>query len=100
MRFFASGFFLEPASPKPLVIPLGKFRIFSKIDEDICSSRFATGVVDTGGKWKKPSNRKILIILYGHLWVVELTYMYIFAFKFTLRCLQPYIIAIICHRRR
>ncbi len=27
---------------------------------------------------------KILIILFGHLWEVELTYRYIFAFKFTL----------------
>jgi hypothetical protein len=28
----------------------------------------------TGGKWKKSSIRKVLIILFGHLWVVELTY--------------------------
>jgi hypothetical protein len=35
--------------------------------------------------------------LFGHLWVVELTYIYIFAFKFTLSCLQPDIVAIICH---
>jgi hypothetical protein len=32
------------------------------------------GVVDTGGKWKKSSIRKVLNILLGHLWVVELTY--------------------------
>ncbi len=63
---------LEPVSPKPLIIPLGPFPIFSKIREDIRSSRFATGVNDTGGKWKKLSSRKILIILFGHLWVVEL----------------------------
>jgi hypothetical protein len=37
--------------------------------------RFATGVNDTGGKWKKSSIRKILIILFGHVWVVEETYM-------------------------
>jgi hypothetical protein len=55
-------------------IPLGPFQIFSKIRGDIRSSRFATGVNDTGGKWKKPSSRKIIIILFGHLWVVELTY--------------------------
>ncbi len=53
-RFFASGFFLEPVSPKPLIILLGPFRIFSKIRGDIRSSRFATGVNYTGGKWKKP----------------------------------------------
>ncbi len=36
--------------------------------------KVATGVTDTGGKWKKSSIRKILIILFGHLWVVEETY--------------------------
>jgi hypothetical protein len=73
-RFFASVFFLESVSPKPLIIPSGPFRIFSKIRGDIRSSRFATGVNYTGGKWKKSSIRKILIILFGHLWVVEETY--------------------------
>ncbi len=29
---------------------------------------------------------------------VDLTYSYIFAFKFTLRSPQPYIVPIICHR--
>ncbi len=57
---------------QPLIIILGLFRIFSKIRGDIRSLRFATGVNDTGGKWQKLSSRKILII--GHLWVVELTY--------------------------
>jgi hypothetical protein len=38
---------------------------------------------------KKSSIRKILIILLGHLWIVELTYIKIFAFKFTLRSPQP-----------
>jgi hypothetical protein len=42
---------------------------------------------------EKPSSRRILIILFGHLLVVELTYIKIFAFKFTLRCLQPDIVA-------
>jgi hypothetical protein len=45
---------------------------------------YTTGVNETGGKWKKSSSRKILIILFGHLWIVELTYILIFAFKFTL----------------
>ncbi len=69
-EIFASGFFHESVSPKPLSIPLGPFRIFSKIRGDICSSRLTTGgkfatvsttpaanlatsftsVVDTGGK--------------------------------------------------
>jgi hypothetical protein len=62
MRFFASGVFLESVP-----IPSGPFQIFSKIRGDIRSSRFATGVNDTGGKWKQPSSRKIIIILFGHL---------------------------------
>jgi hypothetical protein len=41
---------------------------------------------------KKSSIAKILIILLGHLWIVELTYISIFAFKFTLRYLQPVIV--------
>ncbi len=61
--------------PNPRVF---HYQIFSKIHGDICSSRFATGVNDTGGKWKKCSIRKILIILFGHLWVVEKTYIYKF----------------------
>ncbi len=40
---------------------------------DIRSSRFATGVNNTGGKWKKSSIRKILIIWFGYLWVLEET---------------------------
>jgi hypothetical protein len=39
------------------------------------------GVVDTDVKWKKSSIIKVLIILFGHLWEVELTYRYIFASK-------------------
>ncbi len=51
---FASGFFHESVSPKPLSIPLGPFRIFSKIRGDIRSSRLTTSftsVVDTSGKF-------------------------------------------------
>jgi hypothetical protein len=36
--------------------------------------------------------------LFGNLWEVDLTYRYIFAFKFTLRSQQPDIVPIICHR--
>ncbi len=75
-RFFASDFFHESSSPKPLKIILGSFQMFSKISRDIRNSgklplllmtpaanlppvstipeaNFATsscGVVDTGGK--------------------------------------------------
>ncbi len=49
---------------------------------------------------KKIFNQKNLIILLGHLWIVELTFIYIFAFKFTLRDLQPDINPIVCRRCR
>jgi hypothetical protein len=48
--------FHESPSPKPLKITEGSFQTFSKIREDIRKSRcttggkFATGVIDTGGK--------------------------------------------------
>jgi hypothetical protein len=44
---------------------------------------------------KKSAIIKVLIILFGHLWEVELTYRCIFAFKFTLRSQQPDIVPII-----
>ncbi len=50
-EIFASGFFHESVSPKPLSIPLGPFRIFSKIRGDIRSLRLTTGINDTGGKF-------------------------------------------------
>ncbi len=37
------------------------------------SSRCTTGVVN-GGKWEKFAIRKMFIISFGHLWVVELAY--------------------------
>jgi hypothetical protein len=68
MRFFASGSFHESVSPQPQSIPIRPFRIFSKIRGDIRSSMFATGVVDTGGKWKKSSIRntfKFCLVPFG-----------------------------------
>jgi hypothetical protein len=50
-RDFASGFFHESVSPQPQSIPLGPFKIFSKIHGDIRMSRFATGINNTGGKF-------------------------------------------------
>ncbi len=90
-------FFMNQFPPKPLSIPLGPIRIFSEIHGDIRSSRCTTGVVDTGGKWEKSAMIKVLIILFGHLWKVELIYRYIFAFKFTLRSQEPDNVPIICH---
>jgi hypothetical protein len=39
--------------------------------------RCISSVVDTRGKWKKSSIIKVLIILFGHLWEVELAFRYI-----------------------
>jgi hypothetical protein len=61
-EIFCSCFFHESVSPQPQSIPLGQLRIFSKIRGDIRSSRLTTGVIDTGGKSKKSSTRKFLII--------------------------------------
>ncbi len=69
-----------------------------KIHGDIRSSRCTSGVVDTDGKWEKSSIWKVLIILFGHLWVVESRYRYNFSFKFTLMCMQPDVVPFICHR--
>jgi hypothetical protein len=91
-------FFMKQFPPKPLSIQLGPFQIFSKIRGDIRSSKCTTGVVDTGGKWKKSSIIKVLIISFEHIWEVELAYGYIFVLKFTLRSQQPDIVTIICHR--
>jgi hypothetical protein len=74
-EIFASDYFHESVSLQPQSIPLRPFRIFLKIRGDIRSSRLATGVNDTGGKWKKSSIRKIVIISFGHLWVVEEAYL-------------------------
>jgi len=48
---FASGFFHESSSPKPLKITLGSFQIFSKIRGEIRKSRCTNGIDDTGGKF-------------------------------------------------
>ncbi len=45
-------------------------------------------IIDTDGKWKKSSIRKVSIILFGDLWVVKLIYRLMFSFKFTLKGLS------------
>jgi hypothetical protein len=45
--FLLLVFFMNQFPPKPLSIPLGPFRIFSKICGDIRSSRLTTGINDT-----------------------------------------------------
>jgi hypothetical protein len=57
-----------------LIIPLGPFRICSKIRGDIRSSRFATGAVSLTpvADGKNLQSEKCFFIFFGHLWVVEL----------------------------
>ncbi len=74
-EIFDFCFFHESVSPKPLSIPTEPFRIFSKICWAIRSSRCSTGVADTGGKWQKSSNWKILIILFGHLSLIPVVHL-------------------------
>jgi hypothetical protein len=74
MRFSTSGFLHGSVSPKPLNISLGLVKIFSQIFGNNRSLKCTTGGADTGGIWKKSSIRKVFIISFGHLWVVELAY--------------------------
>jgi hypothetical protein len=49
--FLLLVFFHKSVSPQPQSIPLGLFRIFSKILGDIRKSRCTTSINDTGGKF-------------------------------------------------
>jgi hypothetical protein len=80
MRFSTSGFFMNQFPPSFLSIPIRPFQFFSKILGDVCSSRCTTGVVDSGGRWKKSAIIKVLIIIFGHF-----THRYIYSFRFTSR---------------
>ncbi len=61
-RFLTSGFFHESVSPKPLSIPKGPFRIFSKIHGDFRSSRCTTGVVRReGGRGEVSRNDEVVV---------------------------------------
>ncbi len=72
-EIFDFWFFSWISSPSTWVYHYGHFEFFRKFAE-IFAAQDAPPVSLTGGKWKKSSSRKILIILLGHLWVVELTY--------------------------
>jgi hypothetical protein len=47
-----------------------------KIRVNILNLRCTTGVNDTNGKWKKSAIRKVLNILFGHLWVAEFSFFF------------------------
>ncbi len=97
--FSTSSFFLESVSLKPLsicIIRTVKF-FFSN------SQRYSQLKVHHRCCWhrwqmEKSSIIKVLIILCGHLWKVELTYRYIYAFKVTVSSKQPDTVPIICNR--
>ncbi len=62
-----SGFFHESVSQRAPEYTVRAVLNFLKIRREIHSSRCTTGVVYIGGKRKKTSVIKILIILFGHL---------------------------------
>jgi hypothetical protein len=87
-----SVFFHESVPPKPLSILLGPFLIFLA---DIFAAQGAPLMSLTPvANIKKSSIIKVLLILFEHLWKVELpfTCRSIFAFKFTFRSQQPDIV--------
>jgi hypothetical protein len=75
-RFF-SGIIFPQALEFPITAVLKIFNKFAEI--------FAAQGAPLSGKWKKSSIRTVLIILFGHLWVVELKNIKNFSFKFSLR---------------
>ncbi len=65
-----------------------------------CRFPFATGVIDTGGKWKKIFNHKSVNYFVLTPSGSRVNFRHIFAFKFTLRSQQPDIVPITCPRCR
>ncbi len=84
--------FHESVSPKPL-------SIFLKNRGEICISRYTTGVVDNGGKWKKSSVRNFNYFIWTPL-ASRVNKQTHFSFKFNIRWTQSDIVPIIwlwCH---
>ncbi len=73
-EIFDFRFFHESVSPKPLSIPIGCVKFFWKFTEIFAAQGASPCCRPTSRKWKKSSVRKVFIILFEHLWVVELTY--------------------------
>jgi len=89
-RDFCKWFFASISFTPAPEYPLWTVSNFSKIRGDIPRSML---------KRKKIFNQKTLIILSGHIWIVEVTHIYIFASKFTLRYLHPDNNPLVCHWR-
>jgi hypothetical protein len=62
-------FFINQFPPSPRVSHQDRFEIFRKFAE-IFPAQGWPPVSTTNEKWEKSSIRKILIILFGHLWIV------------------------------
>ncbi len=86
-------FFYESVSPKPLSIPVGPFRIILKIRRYSQIKMHHWCQLHWWQMEKNLQSEIFFIILFGYLWVVELTQRYLF-FKFTLRCKQSDIVLI------
>ncbi len=84
--------------PSPWVSHKGRFEFFRKFVE-IFAAQAAPPPVSLMlvANGKNSSLRKVLNILFGHLWLVELTYRWNFFFKFTWMCKSD-IMLIICNQ--
>jgi hypothetical protein len=89
-------FFMNQFPPSTWVYLYGHFKVFQKFAEIFTVQGAPPVSLTPLVNRKNLQAEKISIILFGHLWVVEWTYKF-FAFNFTLRCLQPDIVPIICH---
>ncbi len=67
-------FFMKSVSPWPLSILLGPSRIFRKFSEIFAAQGVLSVSLTPVANGKKFYIRKVSIILFGHLWVTELTY--------------------------
>jgi hypothetical protein len=98
-RDFSLLVFSSISSPQPQSIPLGPFQIFEN------SQRYSQLKVDQRCRWHRWKMRKIFNQKNFNNFIgtpldsrVNTYCIYIFAFKFTLRYLQPDINPIVCHR--
>jgi hypothetical protein len=70
--------------PSPWVYQLGRFEFFRKFAKIFAAQGAPQVSLTPVANGKNLQIIKVLIILFGHLWNVDTTYKYIFAFKLTL----------------
>jgi hypothetical protein len=73
-RDFRLQVFYESVSPKPLIIPLGRFEFFRKYAQIYAAQGAPPVSLTPLANEKKSSIRKVSIIFLEHLCKVELTY--------------------------